>query len=115
MTDSRRSSLATIVGAVGNVVIVLALLWLGVRYDDQQRTPGTLIWVAVLLVLPAWMRELLLPRRADPPPELRMAQELHELSRRRRITDVVVQLERELPATRADADITESNTDDQRR
>lgn len=114
MTDPRRSSLATIVGAVGNVVIVLALLWLGVRYDDQQRTPGTLIWVAVLLVLPAWMRDLILPRRADAP-ALRMAQELNELSRRRRITDVVMQVEQQLPPSRADIDITESNTDDQRR
>jgi hypothetical protein len=57
-----RGWVVPVVAGFANLLAALAILALGVRYDDQGKTPGTLVWVGVCMLLPGWMVAAILQR-----------------------------------------------------
>jgi hypothetical protein len=85
---------------VGNAVLAAGVMALGVRYDDQDRTPGLLVWVGVLMILPQWLVFALLRswQASRNAAALRLASELNALSRRHGgVTGVIDVVEPMLP------------------
>jgi hypothetical protein len=89
---SPRTSLLPLVFGIINAVIAAGVMALGVRYDDRDQTPGLLVWVGVILILPQWMVYALLRawQASRNAAALRLASELSDLAKRHgSVTDVI--------------------------
>lgn len=84
-----------------NFASAFLVIGLGVRYDDRDQTPGLLVWVGVLMILPTWLTlgliRMYLQQRSTA--ALRMAVELADLAKRHgSTTDVINIVEPMLPS-----------------
>lgn len=56
---------------VGNIVIAILVGAVGIRYDERGESPGLVVWVAILMMLPTWLVVLIVQRSGifgKPPP-----------------------------------------------
>ncbi|MBL9102181.1 MAG: hypothetical protein JNL82_14550 [Myxococcales bacterium] len=98
--STRSSLLLPVVFGIINAVLAAGVIVLGVRYDDRDQTPGLLVWVGVLMILPQWLVFALLRawQSSRNAAALRLAAELSTLAKRHGgVTGVIDVVEPMLP------------------
>lgn len=108
---------------LGNIIVAVLVGAVGIRYDERGESPGLVVWVAILMMLPTWLVVLIVQRSGvfgKPPapaiddsqidPEL--LKDIIELQKMARANGSVTGVLNKLPAT---SSATESADDGQRR
>lgn len=97
-----RPGVLPIVFGLLNAALAAGVIILGVRYDDREQTPGLLVWVGVLMILPQWLVFALLRswQASRNAAALRLAGELSALAKRHgSVTGVIEVVEPMLPSS----------------
>lgn len=115
---ARASFLLPMAFGIINAALAAGVIVLGVRYDDRDQTPGLLVWVGVLMILPQWLVFALLRawQTSRNAAALRLASELSTLAKRHGgVTGVIDVVEPMLPSEPGTWNITDDEAAGDRR